>query len=361
MRRSAWLAGFLLAIATRAQAEPPLPLQLRLQAPPECGSGADIRAELQRSARVRPGFGLTPVIARAEVEHRGAGYALRLHTEHDGEAGERSLRAPDCATLMRSLTLVLALTFGPGVELGADAGSGPAAAAARPAGAGPTGAGGPAGPLPPAGKPGRQAGTPASAVPQPRVAQASPGAATRVPDAPAAASASRGRSRARLALMLGGGVEIGLASSVSPAVTAGAALELAALSIELRASGWPVVSRPLAPDLSARFDGLGGQLQACWQWPLAALALAACGGARAAAVRGRSSGAPADGSAVAPWYALSGAAAVSWPRGRWLSLRAEAALAASLDRPRYVIAGFGQARRVPLLLPSFDLLLVARP
>ena len=55
-----------------------------------------VRAELERIARVRPGLQLTKLAARAEVERRGAGFAVALYTEHAGESGERRLEAADC-------------------------------------------------------------------------------------------------------------------------------------------------------------------------------------------------------------------------------------------------------------------------
>ncbi|HET8937039.1 MAG TPA: hypothetical protein VFN67_26535 [Polyangiales bacterium] len=58
---------------------------------------------------------------------------MTLRTQHEGRRGERTLAAADCHTLARSVTLVLALAFGPGVELEpATPPSQPSAAAATP-------------------------------------------------------------------------------------------------------------------------------------------------------------------------------------------------------------------------------------
>jgi hypothetical protein len=341
--RSASIVGLWLVAVAPAHAQQPLPLELHWQAPVECPSAGEVRGELERIARVRPGFTLTALSAQAEVEHRGGGYALRLRTEHDGLAGERRLQAADCRALVRTLTLILALAFGTGVEVAAvtdDAAAkdaSPTAGAAR---------------APPAEQPAREApSTETRAVePAPRPAGS-------------AARADTG-SAPRLLLLLGGGAQLGLQPSATAFAAAGAELELAGgtFSVGARARAWPSVSQSLPQNVSARFHGLAGVLQGCTHLPLAAeLALGLCGGGATAALRGRSSGASVSGSAVAPWYALLGATSLSWPRKHWLRVQLEASLAASLNRPRFVVDGLGPAYRVALFVPSLAALLVLAP
>jgi hypothetical protein len=109
------LLGMLQAGPARAQSG--LPLELSWQAPAECPSADDVHAELARIAHARPGHVLEPLRADGRVRRDHRRYVLEVHTEHQGQAGERRVEAKDCRTLVRTLTLILALTFGAGVEL----------------------------------------------------------------------------------------------------------------------------------------------------------------------------------------------------------------------------------------------------
>src|SRR5204862_4188530 len=107
-------------LASIAQAEDALPLELDWDAPPGCASANEIRSELDHIARVRPGRTVARLAARGRIEKTGSSYRLSLHTEQNGVTGERTLVASDCRTLEREVTLVLALAFGEGVELVSD-------------------------------------------------------------------------------------------------------------------------------------------------------------------------------------------------------------------------------------------------
>jgi hypothetical protein len=353
--RSAWTAGLWLVAVMHAHAQAPLPLELRWQAPSECPSSADLRAELERIARVRPGFGLTLLMAQAEVEHHGAQYTTTLYTEQAGQKGERRLEALDCKTLARTVTLVLALAFGAGVELAQGEVAPKQTAASAPVSA--ESASAP--------RPTQSAGPPPPQSDTPQVAAAkTPSTDHTRADRKTVADDDHDRGvrngALSLAVLAGGGAQFGLMPAALSA-SAGAELTAGAFSIELRASAWPGASEGVATKLRARFDGLAGALQGCRQVPLADLTLALCGRAWAAALRGRSSGASSDGSATAPWYALASAISLTWPAGRFLRLRIEAALAASLDRPRFIIQGFGQVHRIPLLVPDLGAFLIVAP
>jgi hypothetical protein len=308
----------------RAHAQDALPLELHWRAPAECPSAAEVRAELERIARARPGLALTPLYASAEVEKHGAAYALELHTEHAGERGERRLEATDCKTLVRTLTLVMALAYGAGVEMADDAGK------AAPLGA-----------------------PPAPSNPPPSAAPALQGPAANPASPPEIRS-----DRLRTSLWLAGGVTLGLLPTAAPSLSAGVELARGAWSVGLRFEAWPTLSNRVDGNVYARFDALGGQLQGCRTLPVSALELGLCAALRAAALRGRSLGATSDGSATAPWYALAGVAALSWPRGSWLALRIEAGLSASLDRPHFVIEGVGPVQRVAAWVGDFDALVL---
>jgi len=329
-----------------------LPLELSWNAPAECPSAAAVRAQLERIARVRAGFTLTPLTARAEVVREGARYALRLHTEHDGQHGERRLEANDCETLVSSVTLVLALAFGAGVEVSdAAAAPGPNAPAEQSAGQEP----------PPApARQGKQGEAAQAARSEIDATESSSTAAA--PNADAAPDdGDRASDRLRVAWLLGGGAQLDLLPSAALAVSTGVELGLGALSIGVRATGWPVVTDGVAAELDARFDGIGAALAGCGHVPLQALSLALCAGTRAAALRGRSSGALEDDSDTAPWYALATAVSLTWPREYALRVRVEAGLALSLARARFEIEGVGEVHRVPLLAPELGVLVLIMP
>jgi hypothetical protein len=309
-----------LVASLRAHAQDALPLELHWRAPAECPSAAEVRAELEHIARARPGLALTPLRASADVEKRGATYALELHTEHAGERGERQLEAADCKTLVRTLTLVMALAYGAGVEMAEEAPLEVLPVPSEP---------------PPSAAPTRE--RPATDPPSP---------------------AEIRLDRLSTGLWLAGGVTLGLLPTAAPSLVAGIELARGAWSVGLRLQAWPTLSDSVDANVHARFDALGGQLQGCLRLPVSVLELGLCAALRAAALRGRSLGATSDGSATAAWYALGGVAALSWPRGRWLALRIEAGLAASLNRPHFVIDGVGSVQRVAAWIGEFDALVL---
>jgi len=355
VRRLARIVGLALVVATPAPAgaQQRLPLELSWHAPAECPSSAAVRAQLERIARVRTGFTLTPLTARAEVVREGAGYALRLHTERDGQHGERRLEASDCETLVSSVTLVLALAFGAGVEV-SDAAAVPEQNAA---GVGSSGEDAPPAPAP---LQSREQGEPAQDTRSDVDATESSSTTASTADTPPD-DGLRAPRRLKVALLLGGGAQLALLPSAALAVSAGVELGLGVLSVGMRATGWPAVSDGVTAQLSARFDGIGAALAGCGHAPLQALSLALCAGARAAALRGRSSGALDDGSDTAPWYALASAVSLTWPREHALRVRVEAGVALSLARARFEIEGPGEVHRVPLLAPELGVLVLITP
>jgi hypothetical protein len=264
--------------------------------------------------------------ARAEVRRHAGNYALTLETEHAGQRGSRQLAAADCATLVRSATLVLALAFGPGVELQSE----------QPELPPPTP---PAPPAPPATKP------PAPPAP----------AASEEPAADPAAD-SGGKAAATWQIWLAGGAQFALLPAPAFSGSLGVELQLARVSFGLRALLLPGVSEELELEqrtLEAHFAAVGAAARGCGQLPLGPFELGACAALQLAAIRAQSDGAEdvSAGSSTAPWYALSAGIALSWPRSAALRLRLEAELACSLNRPAFAVEELGEAYRVPRWAP----------
>jgi hypothetical protein len=353
VRRWALITAVGLVLASHARAQAPLPLSLDWQAPAECPREGDVRAELARITRVRPGHTLTPLVASAVVERVGQGYATRLRTERAGNRGARKLEAGDCGTLVRTVTLVLALAFGSGVELTERAGTNGARLGADTAEPAPASVESPAAES--------SAAEPASEAPRGPPAVGSVASEPSSTDQDAADVGEATASDLELAFVLGGGAQLGPLPAPGFGLMAGAVLARGAFALELRALAWPTLARAQSAEVSARFDGFGGAALGCGLVPQGAVTLALCAGARVAALRGRSAGASDDAAATAPWYALSAVGALSWPRAGLIRLRLEATLSISLARPYFVIEGLGQAHQIPRLAPELALLLVLVP
>jgi len=323
------------SLARLAVAQPAaLPLELTWRAPSECPGESEVRGELSRIARARAGRTLRPLTAVVHVHQAGGEFQAKLRTELDGQAGERELRAGDCATLARSVTLVLALAFGPDVEV--EPAAPPAASEATTKAAEPPAQGA----LEPTARPAPQSVSDADAR-----AQSDP-----VADAP---------SSLRAGVLLSGGAELTLLPVPSPLLTAGILLELSpAFVLQLRASALPAVVEPITASADARFDGLATAALGCGK--LAGV-LELCGGPRVAALRARASGLYRDDSAIAPWYGLFAAAGVAWPATGRLRIGLEAGLSVSLYRTRFAAHGLATVHRAPLLAPELSVVLQLWP
>jgi hypothetical protein len=285
------------------------------------------------------------LIAKATVERRGSRYAMRLSTEHGSQHGERELEAADCAALMKTVTLTLSLMLGRDPH---DAGA-PEPAPDRPAVVERARPAPPAAPVPE-----RVPAQPEPATPEPEdTTDAPPVANEEEPNGVGAPLT--------FAVLVGGGAQLALMPELAAALVAGVEVGAGVVSASLRLTAWPPVPGDRAADLRTRFDGVGAVLDGCVRWSLATLGLGVCGGARAGALRGRSSDGAEPGSKTAPWYALFGALSALHPLSPWLSLRLDAALAVSLFRPQFIVEGAGEVHRVPRLVPDINLLLVLTP
>lgn len=100
------LAGLLAAAPARAQ------LELRWDAPVECPTGGDVRAEVTRLLGGPMPEGLS-LRAEGEARRTDDGWTMRLHTSMDGEDGEREVASARCEELGEAAALILALMIDP--------------------------------------------------------------------------------------------------------------------------------------------------------------------------------------------------------------------------------------------------------
>jgi hypothetical protein len=330
---------FLLLFATKAHAA--APLTLTWDAPAGCPTASDVRAEYERLVRSSTGRAVPALTAEAHLEPRGARWVLRLRTVRDGIPGERELEADSCASLGRAAALVMALALGVELE-DRDL----PAVAPRPVEE-------PRPRTPP--KP-RVVEAPPPPPPAPEPPPPPPPPPEPVAVAPVVVA---GPPPPPPAQPLGWDVAVeGRASRgpfAAPAFGVGAGLDVGRgrWLASLRLEAWlPQDETTASPAVQAHSSGLGASLSAC------GLALrnprvwvAACLGARGAALRGSSVGAPIDGSAVAPWYAATPALRLRvrvWGR---LHVDARGELAVSLNSPFFRVTNLTDVH-VPRLVPA---------
>ena len=334
MRRSGpFVLGVTLVLASaEAHAAPSeLPLELDWQAPPECYSADMIRAELARIARVRPGRVPAKLRVHGRIERDDGQYHLSLTLERNGDAGERHLAATECRALGREVTLLLALAFGEGVELLPDE---PEATDAKLSPATPE-------------SPPEKAPTPAPVAPD---SKGDP-----------SAEKSSVTPWLRIAPFAGGGILLRALPGVAAHAFAGADIGWRHVWIAPRIDALPRVDDALQRGVDARYDGLGGSLSLCLGEPALSAVFGVCAMGGAMAVRGRSWGATESGTAVAPWYTAGAAISATWPERGVIGVRLSAALLFSLNHPRFVVEGLGQAHEIPLLVPSLNASVLLRP
>jgi hypothetical protein len=317
--------------------EAALPLDLEWSAPRPCATADEIRAELGRLARVKPGRSVTRLAAHARVEKLGQLYRLTLRTERNGQTGERSLMATECRSLEREVTLVLAVAFGEGVEIVRTDASAQSAQAR---------------------------GQHATGLEQARATPEAPAADARdassrqaqvAPAPPSAASIEAPASKpgdARGVLFLGGGVVFGMLPSAAAMLVAGGELGWKSLWFAGRFVWLPGIEDTLPRGVQARYDGFGGALAACVRVAPQSWPISGCLGADATALGGRSTGASESGQAVAPLFGGVLGLAWEWPARGVVTLRLEAQLHVAFNEPRFVVDGLGEAHRVSRLAPS---------
>ncbi len=305
-------------------AEPSLPIDLSWTAPAECPTHAEVSRELARIARARPG--LAPARLRADVTIRRAQDELRLElvTERDGRRGARRLRGADCAALVRGATLILALAFGPGVELVTlDA------------------------PPPPPDTPPSREASPRSE----DDATAAPSAAPRetivleeeVETARGLGFALAAEARAAL----------GWLPSVALGLGVGARHAWGVGSVGVVGSLW-LPERALVGSAEAHLVVGSLAVLGCLHPLDRAVHLAVCAGAETALVFGSARGTDRDGARVAPWYGglvrVDAELMIDSPVRPYLS----GEVAVGPHRPRFTIAGGGDIHELSWVLPGLS-------
>lgn len=324
------LGAFVAVFGAQARAEASeLPLELDWQAPPECYSAEMIRAELARIASVRPGRTPVKLSAHGRIERVGEQYRLVIQLTRDGHTFERRLASSECRALGREVTLLVALSFGEGVEL-----------------------------LP-------EDASRGEAEPEPSKPEAPPPKppAPAAPEATGAQEATHSAKSAgfRAGAFVGGGALFGAFPALAARAFAGADLGWHRAWLSPRIDLIAPVNDALERGVDTRYDGLGGGLSLCLGQPALESMFALCATGGATAVRGRSWGATESGSSVAAWYTGGPAVSVAWPERGSIGVRLEAALLISLNRPRFVVEGLGQAHQMSLLTPSLSLGVLLRP
>ncbi len=301
------LARLVAAGTARAQ---DLPLELAWQAPRECPQAQDIQAELSRLARPRPGIALAPLRANGQIEHARQGYVLRLATTTRGEHGRTVLEAARCADLQRAATLVLALIFGDAVDLV----------------------------------------EPTQSAPPPVEPLARP---------PVALRASPTRRSEPVNSWLGGeagvAAELGLMPNLG--LGPGAGLLLQRQRWLLRAGGSLLfsTSHELTERVSVSFWAASLRAAACYRWQTAVWSAGACVGGDLGTLHGSARGASRNGSAFAPWYALSPSLLVGVrSSARWEWLLGVGAQLAPVP-PRFEVNGLSQGFQAAHVAPFVSL------
>jgi hypothetical protein len=304
-----------LLVAAPALAEA-LPLELTWNAPAGCPSGAEVRRQFERLAKVEANRAPPQLVAEANVEQSGEKWHLKLHIMRDGAVGEREVDAVSCVSLARAAALALALAAGGGFVPDAE----------PPPDAAPT--------------------TPPSPPPKAAANAEADGA---VPSATVPVK--------RLVswwATLDGRYASGPLPGGALGTAAGVDARFQSWMASARVVGWPHVREEPVAGVRATFAGVGGSLSACFVGsPSDDFAVAGCAGLQASALRGSSTGGSEAGSALAAWYAALPAvrARLRLVGALFVDVGVEGAI--SLTRPRFVIEGLAPpAYVVPVFAPS---------
>jgi hypothetical protein len=316
-----------------------LPLTLSWQAPKGCANKAELLAELSRIARARPGRQIPALIALGRIVRAAGGYRLTLRTERDRLVGERTLSAPDCRSLAREATLVLALAFGAGVELveptQASSSATPSQVPSE---------------TPAISQMERSGEQQAPGAAQDAPAQTPLIAAPPLPDARGASnreSASTGSAptAARFAIFAGGGAALRSLPAVAGALLLGAELGFEHVQLQPRLYWLPGVAQSLKRGALARYASLGAGLDACAASSWLSVRVALCAGLEIASVRAQAKGTDADSAQRATVSALTLSLPLALPAAARLSLRIAPELQVALSKPSFVIDGLGEVFR----------------
>jgi hypothetical protein len=354
-RWSAWLLCLtLLEVARLASAEG------QISVPAGCGSEEEYRSDIERLTGA-PASAAAP--ASVSIERLGeAEYVLHLGLGDE----QRTLRDPECRVLWRSALVIVAAasrapTATPPAAPAPSVAEPPAPAVPNPGAASTTPP--PARPVAPAREP-VGVSSPAASSPEParapRPRRVARPRRTRIPSAPAArpgsvpeVDAAAGSTQPSMTagalgwgLAAGAGVSGGVVPGLGPALELSALLEVVPWATALSVRYWPARSEVVGGrgvDVSA----LGGRAAVLFRAApaldvLAGLELMRLVGTGAAGVSGRN--------ADTAWQ-LAPTLGVNWFAWDIQYLRIELGVAGrvSLQRPRFVVTGFGDLYRAPAL------------
>jgi hypothetical protein len=330
--------GLAIAIAvgvstTAAVARADAPLDLTWVAPTGCPTADDVRKEFARLVHVPADRPPPAFSADARIEPRGGRYALRLHTVRDGQTGEREIEAESCASLAHAAALVLVLAYGEGQ----DAPPPPPPPPPRPRA------------LPP-----RPPVVEAPPPPPPPPVEAPPPPAAPVVVVVAPPPPPPVVAPAIWSLAAEGGAGGSPIPGVGARVGVGVDVERRRFLATLRLEGWlPTDGATAAAGVAVRYSGAGVSVGACWAPVRAArVAVLGCGFAGAAGLRGASTGATTDRSALAPWLTLAPAVRARVRLGGPVSVDARVEAKVSLAPPRFAIENLGDVQVVPRVVPA---------
>jgi hypothetical protein len=323
-----------------------LPLTLRWTAPPACPTVDEVRREVARQAHVVPGSTPPPLDADARVEPVGRRWRVELRTTRAGIEGYQTLEDESCELLARATALVLALAlYDPG-----DAAASPAPAPEEPR-IEPAPRRRPVEPVKPEAAPAAEPEPPPP--PPARPAEVAPSLPPIVSTTPATP-----RLAPTWALAADARVSRGPLPDANFTLSIGLDVRRGHWLAQLRLVGAAPTEQASAdaPDVRGRYQAWGASVGSCLvARPDSRLALAGCMEVAASLLVVTGSGAAADETGFAPWYAAGPAALARIRVSRRTRLELGAGLGVSLDRPRFALRHLGDVYEVPRLAPSATL------
>lgn len=110
------MLGTILAIAVGAAAPEPHDYAVRWEAPPECGTADDVRAEVTRlGVAPQPGDDATLSVSGTVARNDDGTWRLTLVVDRDGRPRARALEAASCRALVDSAAFIIAIALDPSV------------------------------------------------------------------------------------------------------------------------------------------------------------------------------------------------------------------------------------------------------
>jgi len=291
-----------------------LPLTLEWSAPPDCPSRAQVRAEVERIVRARPGFSLPALSVDAQVLRTRNEYRVHLELTRAGETTRRDFQSESCHALLRAATLTIALSFGDGADISE---TNPAEEQAKPEPA------------------------PTSSPP------AATAKASSEPPAPSESSAAR----RHLALGLGGAWSPNAFDGNSFAVHAAAALRWPSALLTWTNRVWlPRTTQPTDSE-SARFWAATTSLAPGLRHRFGALELELAFAVQVGLIHGAGAEIDSPAQAWAPWYALAPCVGLGLELGRGVRVALGQEFVLTPVRPEFEIEPIGTVYRLPVLTP----------